>query len=151
LKQSALKKFLSRTDGAAAIEFVLIAPILLLLFAGLVNIGLRVYQQSLLDQAVREAAQAAMFTQDKAVLNQTLNTALAGSGTASPVAIICFCPAQADIRDCTVAQSASCPATGLPWEIAIEISAQADYRPLIPLPGFDATAVLLSTIRVQVR
>ena len=126
------------------------------MFVGMVNVGFRFYEESRLNQATRETAEAGMFTTDIAVLRQTLDDAIADLGPSisgvpyvGNVALFCACPGQADIPACTSTQAASCPATGLPWAVLIEISAQMDYRPLIPLIG--TAAVLQSTMRIQVR
>lgn len=153
---NAFRRFLRQTDGAAAIEFALIAPVILLLFVGMVNLGFRYYEESRLNQVTRETAEASMFSQDLVVLSQTMANAIAELGPSisgvpygGTVTLACVCPGQADIPNCTSAQAVSCPATGLPWEIVISIRATMDYRPLIPVLGSAAT--LESAMRVQVR
>lgn len=158
MRRGAVRRFLRRADGTAALEFALIAPVLLILFAGLVNVGFRLREESRLNQATRETAEAGMFTRDLAVLRQTLDNALAELGTptgggaySGSVTLVCLCPGQADIANCSITQARSCTSTGLPWEIVIEVGAQVDYRPLIPLVGGAASQRLQSTMRVQVR
>jgi Flp pilus assembly pilin Flp len=148
--------FLGRTDGAAAIEFALIAPLLMLLFAGMVNLGFQFREEARLNQVTRETAEASRFTQDLPLLRQTLALAIADLGPSiggqpysGSVDLLCICPGQNDIPACSPTQAASCPATGLPWGIVIEIRAQMDYRPLIPLIG--SGSVLESTMQIQVR
>lgn len=43
-------------DGAAAVEFAVIMPILLLLFFGIIYFGLTIYRQQVVESATREAA-----------------------------------------------------------------------------------------------
>ncbi len=152
----AVARFLRRTDGTAALEFALIAPVVLLLFVGMVNTGFRFHEEARLNQVTRETAEASMYTQDLDVLRQTLADAIAdlgpsigGTPYAGSVTLLCTCPGQTDIPDCTVTQGAACAATGLPWSIVIEIRAAMDYRPLIPLIG--TARSLESRLRMQVR
>lgn len=156
MTRQAIRRFLRQTDGAAAVEFVLIAPVILLMFVGMINFGFRYYEEARLNQATRETAEASMFTQDLTVLRQTLANSIAELGPSisgvpytGSVAMFCTCPGQADIPNCTASQAASCAATGMAWGIIIEIRAQMSYRPLIPLVGQPAN--LQSVLRVQVR
>jgi Flp pilus assembly pilin Flp len=151
MNRGAVRRFLQRSDGAAAIEFALIAPVALILLAGLVNVGLQVREQAKLNQATREVAEAAMFTRNLTVLRQVLDNALAENGIAAggprQVRLICVCPGQAEIANCSLAQARSCTATGLPWEIVIEVSAGTQYQP--PIGG--SPVDLQSRMRVQMR
>ncbi len=49
----------SGQDGAAATEFVLIAPILIVIFFGIVFVGLSVYRAQIVEAAAREGARVA--------------------------------------------------------------------------------------------
>ncbi len=146
-----------RSDsGAAAIEFALIAPVLLILFVGMANLGVRAIEEARLNQVTRETAEAALFTQSLAVLDTTLQSAitdlgdpLSGDSYAGTVRLLCLCPGQAEIENCTTSQAVLCTSTGLPWEVVIEVTVQMNYTPL--LPGFGTEGVLDSTLRVQVR
>jgi Flp pilus assembly protein TadG len=149
-------RFARREDGAAAIEFALIAPVILILFIGMANLGFRYLEEGRLTQVARETAQAALYTSDTAVLQQTLNTAilqlgspLSGSNYRGTVIKICICPGSADIPNCTTSQARSCVATSKPWEIVIDVVARMDYEPL--LPGVGAAQTISKSLRVQVR
>ena len=151
MRGRALSRFLRRAEGAAAIEFALIAPVVLIILAGTVNVGLRFLEQARLNQTTREVAQAAMFTSNLSVLTQLLTNALAENGIvpSSPptVSLVCICPGQPEVRNCTTLDSASCAATGLPWALAVEVTAATLYQPLIgrePIP-------LASQVRIQIR
>lgn len=151
-----LRAFLGREDGAAALEFALIAPVLLLLFIGMANLGTRALEEARLHQVTRETAEAALYTQNLAVLANTLNAAITDLGTpisgtayTGSIRLVCVCPGQAELVNCTPVQAANCAATSLPWEVVIEVSAQLAYRPL--LPGFGQDTVLNSVLRVQAR
>lgn len=57
---------LRRQDGAAATEFAFIAPILILLFFGIVWFGLYIYRAQVLESATREGARVASVGGDVA-------------------------------------------------------------------------------------
>lgn len=151
-----MRIFLAGERGAAAIEFAIIAPILLILFLGMANLGIAFLEQGRLDQVTRETAQAALFSQDMALLNATMTSAISelgspisGSNYTGSVKLLCICPGSQPLVGCTVAQAALCPSTGLPWEIVIEIIARIDFSPIAP--GFNLEKTLQSTLHVQVR
>lgn len=151
-----LRSVLRREEGAAAIEFALIAPVILLMFIGMANLGVRALEEARINQVTRETAEAALYTQNLAVLASTLDAAItdlgtpiSGTGYSGSIRLVCVCPGQAELVNCTPTQAASCAATGLPWEVVIEVSAQLAYRPL--LPGFGQDMVLNSMLRVQAR
>lgn len=54
----------SRQEGAAATEFVLIAPILVVIFFGIVYVGLAVYRTQVIESAAREGARVASLGGD---------------------------------------------------------------------------------------
>lgn len=153
------RRFLRQDDGTAAIEFALIAPVILLLFVAMVNLGFRFLEESRINQVARETAEASMFTQDMNVLRQTMANAIADLGPSisgvpytGTVTRLCACPGSADIPDCSITQAATCPSTGGPWSIVIEVTTNMNYRPLIPLtPIFSTEEALQSTLRIQVR
>jgi Flp pilus assembly protein TadG len=156
MTRARLRQFVQAEDGAAAIEFALIAPVVLLLFIGMANLGIRAFEEARINQVTRETAEAALFTQNLTALATTLDAAISDlgdpiSGTAytGAVTLLCICPGQTELVGCSSAQAALCPATGLPWEIVIEVSAALDYRPL--LPGFGEETALNSVLRVQAR
>lgn len=50
---------LSRQEGAAATEFALILPLLIILFFGIVQVGITVFRAQVVEAAAREGARAA--------------------------------------------------------------------------------------------
>jgi hypothetical protein len=147
----AWRRFKRQEDGVAAIEFALIAPIVLILFVGMVNVGFRFYEEARLNQATRETAEAAMFTRNVASLQSVLNAQLASLGPSvggepftGTVGLACECYDPAHPTQC----AGTC-ANGLPSGISVSIQASLLYRPLFPLLG--RTLTLQSKIQVQVR
>lgn len=151
-----LRRMLRADDGAAAIEFALIAPVVLLLFVAMANLGIRALEEARINQVTRETAETALFTQNLTTLAATLDAAIddlgnpiSGTAYTGTVSLICVCPGQSELVGCTSSQAALCASTGLPWEVVIEVSAALDYRPL--LPGFGQETGLDSVLRVQAR
>lgn len=66
-------------DGAAAVEFALIAGVLFMLLFGMLQFGLAFWQVQNLRSATREAARAAAVRAPNAVIGQRLVDASAGS------------------------------------------------------------------------
>lgn len=56
MPQSWLKKLWQGESGAAAVEFAIVSPLLVLLFAGFMEFGNLLYQQQQLEKSVRDAA-----------------------------------------------------------------------------------------------
>jgi Flp pilus assembly protein TadG len=147
-----LHRFWRREDGVAAIEFALIAPIVLILFVGMVNVGFRLYEESRLNQATRETAEAAMFTRNLTSLQAVLDNQLASLGRSvggepftGTVTLACECVDPAQPTQC----AGTCAGSSLPSAISVRIEASLLYRPLFPLLG--RTVTLQSRMQVQVR
>lgn len=145
-------RFWRREDGVAAIEFALIAPIVLILFVGMVNVGFRLYEESRLNQATRETAEAAMFTRNLTSLQAVLDNQLASLGRSvggepftGTVTLACECVDPAQPTQC----AGTCAGSSLPSGISVRIEASLLYRPLFPLLG--RTVTLQSRMQVQVR
>lgn len=71
-----LRRMLRADDGAAAIEFALIAPVVLLLFVAMANLGIRALEEARINQVTRETAETALFTQNLTTLAATLDAAI---------------------------------------------------------------------------
>jgi hypothetical protein len=145
-------RFWRREDGVAAIEFALIAPIVLILFVGMANVGFRFYEESRLNQATRETAEAAMFTRNLTSLQAVLDSQLASLGRSvggepftGTVTLACQCVDPAQPGQC----AGTCAGSSLPSGISVRIEASLLYRPLFPLLG--RTVTLQSRMQVQVR
>lgn len=155
-----LRQFLTETSGAAAIEFAILSPLFLILLGWMINISDQAFSQARLNQTVRETAEAALFTQDSAVLAEVLLAALADAGLTAPsgsdpvlVQLRCTCGTE-DLADsfCTIAKTASCTATGgLPWELVFKIKATIPYSAPFAIEAYSPPSSLSSELRVQVR
>jgi Flp pilus assembly protein TadG len=91
---AALKNVFYRKSGSVAVSTALIAPVLILMMCGVVDLGRATYDATSLTGAVRVGAQYALrFPNDKAGIKQAVQSASTLSGTvvADPVQF-CECP-----------------------------------------------------------
>ncbi len=79
-------------DGVAATEFAIIAPILVLLFFGIVYFGLYIYRAQVLESATREAARVASVGGGAADVEAALDdAAVAFTATEAGVTSVTLC------------------------------------------------------------
>ena len=84
--------------GAAAVEFALILPLLLLIIFGIIDFGRMLTAQTTTNQAAREAARVVMLGGDQGDAQQRVDWAVGGTGLAT-AAINSSCPADPDAAD----------------------------------------------------
>jgi len=119
--------------GAAAVEFALVAPVLLLMLGGLVD-GAQFIVQSM---QVNAAAQAGA---DFALRNGWNAAGISGAVTgAAPIAVVAL-PAPTEVQRCVVNGVLAAPpggacADGGPVGNFVVVGAQRQFTPLLPLPG----------------
>ena len=116
-----------RTDerGAAAVEFALIAPVLLVLLFGIIDFGLAINRYAMVNNAAREAAREASLGATDAEIRAVVTNRLSGMGTPT-VTIGCK---RKDNTTCT-----SWTAGKESGGIAI-VSVRLDYTWLTPVAG----------------
>jgi Flp pilus assembly protein TadG len=138
-------------EGASAIEFGIIAPVLAAMLVPLIDLGLAFYQQMQVDDAAQAGAQYAMAHGWNTTAIQSAVTGATALATvsASPTPTrSCGCPSG------TAVAAAECASTcddGLSARTYVTVSAQATYTTLIPYPSLGSSVVLTaqSTVRVQ--
>lgn len=69
-------------EGAAAVEFALIAPLLIVLFFGIVQVGIAVYQTQVIEAAAREGARVASVGGDESEVTAAVQAAADGFAAA---------------------------------------------------------------------
>ena len=84
--------------GAAAVEFALLLPLLLLIIFGIIDFGRMLNAQTTTNQAAREAARVVMLGGDRSDAQERVDWAVGGDGLASTV-INSACPANPDADD----------------------------------------------------
>ncbi len=143
-----------RRGGNAAIEFALIAPMLLILLSAVVEIGLAANQAMQVEAAVEAGIlyTAKNGPNDLAAIATAVVSATSTAGiTASPAPVaFCGCPALSGVvsqnADCTTA----CPDTTAPGRY-VRVSAAVAHQSImsflnLPIP---ATLTASSIVRVQ--
>lgn len=120
-----------REAGSAAIEFGLLAPFLVLLAVGTVEIGSSVYQAMQAQNAAKAGAvYASKYGFDPAgISNSVINATAAASITAMPAPVsFCGCPTATGISEASC--SSACAEGGAPGQY-LRISAQITHAPLL--------------------
>jgi Flp pilus assembly protein TadG len=137
--------------GVAAVELALLAPILALMLAGAVDLGMGLYTALEVRNAAEAGGQyvALKGFDATAAANAVTNATLLSGVTATPApAQMCGCPTATGIT--TIACSSSCPDGTSPGTYA-KIYASNNYTPPIAFPGLDGPYSLQSHTMVRLQ
>ena len=142
---------LRSSQGNAAMEFGIVAPMLATIFVPLVDLGMGFYQKMQVENAAQAGAQYAMAHgwNSTAIQNAVTGATRLSSLTASPApSQTCGCPAEDAV---TVATCGSTCANARPAGTYVTVSAQVVYHTLVPYPviGNSLTLSAQSTARIQ--
>ena len=136
--------------GSVALEFAIVAPLLLLITIGIADIGLLTTRAAALASATRIGAQyAKLHPADTAGIRNAISSS---ENFTPPLTIpgnfskMCECSDQSSIA-CTI----SCAAAGRsgPNRVFIRISASQPFIPFLPLPGLPGILTSATEIRLQ--
>jgi Flp pilus assembly protein TadG len=138
-------------SGVAAIEFGIVAPILIMMFLCTVDLGLGFYRKLQVQNAAQAGVQyAALKGFDSsgitsAVTNATNYTGISVTPAPSKA---CGCPSTTGIVAATC--GSICAISGSQAGTYVTVSAQATYQTLFPYPGIDSTFnfAVQSTVRI---
>jgi Flp pilus assembly protein TadG len=146
-----------RDDGAAAVEFALVVPLLILLVFGIINFGVLFSQQLTLNNAVREGARGTVVKGTSLTCKQ-VRTAVSGalSGLAmTPGSVLVktttVTPAGATSSPCgttalapagTSSQDAIVPCTGTADGDTVTVEGTYTAKVMAPLPPFPSSLTL---------
>jgi Flp pilus assembly protein TadG len=142
-----------RCDGVAAVEFALIAPLLLVLLTGVGEVGIAAHQRLQVEAAAEVGALYAARHGDgdltaigTAVVNGTGTSGI----TATPVpAKFCGCPTASDVVSQGTNCTTVCPDTKPPGHY-VTVSAAITHQTLLPYLNLAiGTLTASSTIRVK--
>ena len=132
-------------DGVAALEFALVAPLLILLLGGAVSLGDALRVRIAVGNAARAGAAWAQlngFDANGIAAAARAATALTGVGvTATASAATCTNPASLLLAP--AGGLALCPATGIPPGTYVSVATTVAYTYVIPLPGLPTTLSLI--------
>lgn len=138
-----LLRFLRNQDGASAVEFAFIAPVMVVMLIGLLDYALAAFHRMELESATRSGAQYAMLdSSDTAVIAATVSTSTNLPSADVTVTVTEYC-------ECSDGSSVSCAGTCVSGDVRgyMSISASYDYVPFF-LPG-TLTLTGDSVIRTQ--
>jgi Flp pilus assembly protein TadG len=139
------------TKGSAAIEFGIIAPVLVILLVGVIELGFAVHQaMQVQDAAEAGALYAGKYGWDPAAIsNAVVNATGAENITASPAPVqFCGCPDASGIA--TVACDQTCP-SGDPVEVYARVSASRPHTAILTFLNLPIPDTLSghATVRLQ--
>jgi Flp pilus assembly protein TadG len=94
-------KFISRQEGASAVEFAILAPLLFMLLFGIIGFGLAFLQVQSIRTAVREGGRAAATGQSVSAVQQRTISAATGYIPASPQSNVLVSQGSSTVPPCT--------------------------------------------------
>lgn len=146
-----LARLSSDESGIAALEFALVAPVLLLGLVGVLDLGIAVYEKMELDNAVQAGARYATVNgwDAQGIQNAVQSaTGLVGVGDVPAPAESCGCPDGAAVAAAIC--GAPCPGGGIAGTY-VTISAQHSYAPMFPYPGLATPPILTAQVMVRIQ
>jgi Flp pilus assembly protein TadG len=137
--------------GMAAIEFSIVAPLLVLMLVGTVDAGSAIYRKMQVQTAVHAGAQYAMVNGFNSTGITTAITSASNSSSVSPSPApqqFCGCPSMSGIA--TISCSSTCTGGTTPGSY-VTVSAQSTYTTLFryPLISDQLSLQVQTTVRVQ--
>jgi Flp pilus assembly protein TadG len=149
--RSATAKVLTEEQGFAAVEFAMVAPLLILMLIGMIDLGVGLYRRMQVETASHAGAQYAAFGAfDATMVATAVTTATSYSKIAASPApyTFCGCPSSAGVVTATC--GGTCPEGSTPGTYA-KVSAQASYTTLIPYPIIASSFNFSSQALVRIR
>lgn len=136
-------------SGASAVEFGVIAPAMIVLLAGLVDVAGAMQQTIRLENAARAGAQYAMsFPENTAGIMAATAEAIGGTGaTVAVVPAYCACPGGGD----TVVSCEGTPCAGAPAGVYVGITITRPYAAIIGIGGYVLPSTLSGSAVARVR
>jgi Flp pilus assembly protein TadG len=153
-----LKAIAHAQRGSSAVEFGLLAPILIFLTIGVVDLGIGLYQQQQVQAAAQAGAQAALsggasvntgaatFTTniENAVTNATNLSSISASATT-----VCGCPSGTSVTTVATCTTA-CSGGGNP-NTYVTVGATATYKPMLSYPSLGKSVTLNASAMVRIK
>ena len=129
-------------QGASAIEFALLAPVLIIALLGTVDVGRALTEQMTLGSLLRTGAQSAIAGGDASAIDRVLRAATDDDSVSVTVAPFCACP---EGPQTAVECSTTCPGPA-PTAIFYSLAAEKAFSGIF-LPD----RLLSRSVQVQVR
>jgi len=134
--------------GAAAVEFALVLPVLIMMIFGMVDMGMVVNAQAIVGNAAREGARSASFNGTNTASAVATATGVAGSLMGSSLTVTVTC------KSATATSFSSCPVSPAKPSVGdtVMVTVSYDYQWLTPailgLPGH-SNVVASSQMRIE--
>jgi Flp pilus assembly protein TadG len=136
--------------GSAATEFALVAPMLVLIAAGIADFGMLATRSAALAATTRIGAEyARKYPLDTSGIQNSMRSAMGFAAALS------FPPSFLQSCECddgtAISCTESCAAVGRPGpnRLFVRISASQAFTPLVPWPGIPASVTAATQLRVQ--
>jgi Flp pilus assembly protein TadG len=159
--------FIRDRRGVAAVEFAIVAPVLLLLLGGVTDFGLLMSGKSQLANGIAQGVQYALLAGPKvsaATVKSIVRDGSSRSGVKPAVSVTvtgpaCYCVSgqPAALSTSSTALSAtytctgSCPVTTTSPQAFLVIKASYTYQPLMPLYSHLASPMVAETVTVKLQ
>jgi len=144
-----IKNFIRNNSGVAAVEFAFIAPILLTLFIGIVDMGLYLNDKIKIEAAARASAEYLILTRDEAGVEGNIITPYYAGMSTPPhtieVEMVCEC------EDGTVIECALeiCPDADDYKRRYFDVNLTKTHSTLFVYPGFPESIELTGQAKLQ--
>jgi Flp pilus assembly protein TadG len=139
------------SDGIAATEFAMFAPMLVLGMIGVADLGMGVYRKMQVQNAAQAGAAYAMVNGFNAssITSSVLN-ATSFTGISAEPAPTWFCACPSSVGTTGASCNSTC-ADGTAAGVYVTVSAQGTYNTLVPYPGLTNmfNFISQSTVRIQ--
>jgi len=144
---SSLKRLAAARGGNISVEFALALPFLLLILGAVIDFGRAAYDRMALETAARSAVQYARANPSDTA---GIHRAALNAGGVDPAAAVasrqfCECPGGGSSPCTSVCASGEAP------QVFLEVTINAGFTPLVPVPGLPDLVSLAgsATLRVQ--
>ncbi len=125
-----IRRLAGDTGGISAVEFALVAPVIMFCFLAAADLGLSIYQNAQVGNAARAGAQyAAVNGWDSGGISAAATAASKLSITVTP-STYCGCPQTSSIAQQTCGTSCSSGGTAGTY---VSVSTKANYTPISPV------------------
>ncbi len=137
-------------DGSVAAEFALVAPIIILIAAGIIDFGMLATKSAGMAATTRIGAQyARVHPIDTSGIQNAMQSAMS---FAPALTFPASFPLSCECRDATpILCAESCATVGRPGpnRVFIRISANQAFTPLVPWPGIPRTLAAATEVQLQ--
>jgi Flp pilus assembly protein TadG len=152
-RRSPWRRLWRARDGSMAVEFALIAPVLIAIMVPVIDISVAIYTRMQVQNAAQAGAEYALAKgwNQTNVQNAITNAVSFLTVTASPAPTLTYqCVNGSGTGLVASSSGAACSGGGTAGSY-VTANAQASYTPLVSYPGFSGTTTYSSTAVVRIQ